>query len=269
MIDDSAPVYIPAPLPFHVKSGITNTKSKRQSGKTKGAGNERKQTSLADRSGTYSAVDSSNPATPLPFHVPLEFDLIEELSEERDRYTVSSQESGSWVSITNLPSSCLLSLNMIRERVRYSKPGFVCSVAACLHWGLDDIEKHENIKSMQGLRTRFEGGGLHGENKDLCHLILAWFDLFSFDVPSNDGPVSKKYSIHLPQYIASPLDRLSFSLGITKTTMAVLGVMRTLSMQEEINAQDKQEMTEMLDRFYDKMKYKSRGTLAILEVFGL
>lgn len=265
MIDDSArdatpPIYIPAPLPFHVKSGVANTKSKRQSGKTPPSGHNSRN--------NISGPESSS-ASPLPFHIPLEFDLIEELSEERDRYTVSAQENGSWVSITNLPSSCLLSLNMIRERVRYSKPGFGCSISACLHWGLSEINKHASVESMKGLRSRFTGGDIHGENREMCNVVLTWFDLFSFDLPSSDSGTNKRLNTNLPQYISGPLDSLSFDLGITKTTMAVLGVMRTLSMQEEINAQDKQEMAEMLDRFYDKMKYKSRGTLAILEEFGL
>lgn len=211
-----------------------------------------------ERSRQRQIVDQ-NPANFVP-----EFDVIYELQENRENYSVARGDDCSNLTILGFPSICSISLDTIRTKVGKPKPGIHTTISCCMFNGLKVLNDNDHIQSLVALKGKFDLSDIKS-GADEISAVSDWFNSFNMDMPS-DG---KRRTVRLPSSIGSDLSSLSSEIGITQYSLAIIAIMETISDQICVNKQYAKTMSEHVAKFLNKARIRSVGTGALMEAFNL
>jgi hypothetical protein len=194
------------------------------------------------------------------------FDIIDELTINREQYSVGPEDKCYNLSMLDFPSMCSIAIDAIRIRVQAGtrKVGRHPTIACCIANAVAIINTKDDVKETLESRDRFDFSDPDRDGDDIT-LISKWFNIFQIDLVMT----GERQNIKLPLSTGTSLGELSTGLGLSIQTMAAICVMLTLSTQSCVNMDHRKAMSGQVEGFLKAVNKRVRGTRVLMVEFGL
>lgn len=195
-----------------------------------------------------------------------DFDVIDELTNNRDKYIAKSGESIN-LSILNFPEVCRMNIDRLRARAEevVTKPGKHPAISACFKCSVDRLNNHDVFVRLQNHKHRFDLGA-DTTNGDVASLMYSFLTThFKIDLPGGGG----RQNVNVPEHIHTGLSSLASELGADIQDLAVMCVFIALVEQPDTNKDHADQMQMYIDRFVSRAEIRTRGVEALMKAFGL
>jgi hypothetical protein len=188
-------------------------------------------------------------------------DVAEKLRRCYEWYSGASDTSA--LSLMGFPDSLITAIDKIRRRAFFgsSRVGFSAAAACCLEHGVEVLDEHATITTIQRLKSRFDF--MVNEDGDAEEVVASFFRTFSV-VVSMPG-ANKRKNLHIPTSIKSRLSGLAEDLGVEISSFAVICMMVTISAQQCVNAQQRESFAKLVMAFLRRLELRVKGTEALME----
>lgn len=226
------------------RSKIRSTETISDSRSRSENGDSRSRSGSRNGNGRIAATD------PREFALP--FDLISELTTRREEYKGTEM-----FTLCFIPSYLRTCLDRVRARVvSADRIGLSVTAAACIDYGLTQVEKHPDIVRILEIRTKLHM--LERVDAENLQEVLDWLQAFPISVPNSGGAAAvKRMNISLSEHLRMRLSELSGDLGTSKSALATLAIMHTLSEQPCILPEHEASLRDGVDGFVRRVKIRA------------
>jgi hypothetical protein len=194
-----------------------------------------------------------------------DFDILAELTDNRERYTVHIGDNSPQLTLYNFPYANIIAAIRAQFGATQDRPGVHPTIACAIHHGLSIIVANPDIQAFLALRERFSKAPTATKG-NIIKLVGAWFNQFPLGLPSE---VAGKINIRIPLDIHGALGELSNDLGMASNKIATLACLIAFSDQSCVNADFRRSMQEALGIFLEMIHLRVTSTKALLKVFGI
>jgi|ERR1700674_19757 len=195
-----------------------------------------------------------------------DFDIIDELTVNRDQYSVGPEDKCFNLSMLDFPSLCSIAVNGIKARMGLNsiRIGVHTIISCCIANAITIIDKRDHTRQTLESRERFDLSNPDADGYIITQLNK-WFDQFAGEIVFS----GERQNIKLPLGVGSSLSELSKGLGLGNPTMAVICSMLTLSTQSSVNRHHRAAMSRHVEDFYQLIRVRIDGIDALMERFNL
>lgn len=188
------------------------------------------------------------------------FDLIESLYRDPDKYIGETQKS---LSIISFPQFCRINIDRVHTQVK-SPIGVHALMSACVYHGISHLVDSSEIRTLSKLKHRFNLAPT-SLNSLVSSTISQFLDGFVVSLPKG----YRRQNVWMPSNHHAMLFKTSREIGISSQSLAILAIMAILSSQDHVNDDNKQEMAYCLEQFYGTVRVKVTGAEALMDAFGV
>lgn len=186
------------------------------------------------------------------------FDVVAELSTNRDRYMTPQGTPSSPVTIYGFPQYLLTLLLRVRSAVEEgSRPGLSPTICCCLEHALDVLRSHPEVQELLVLRERH----IRTPTTRMIYeyeQISAILRDFDISVPDRAGMRPIRQNLTLTEGVKKELSVLAGELGVSLSSLCIIGVVITLSQQPEVFESRRAEMREDVETFFERVAARKR-----------
>lgn len=211
---------------------------------------------------SYNHTPDDNVIYPEEFRV-CEVRLVNELSQNRDQYAGEEFITlYDWLTIISLNIDRIRAFTQILDG--NEQPGLFVAVSAAIHHGLRVVVRSEVSKKMLEVKKAIA----IAQNKHpwvLEHLD----DFFSKDpisLPNESGTGRRRKNVKIPRTLATILADLGRNMGCSRSNLALIAVMITLSEQRETIYQHAKIMSGTVDMFFKRLEFRTKVARLLLEM---
>jgi hypothetical protein len=204
---------------------------------------------------------------PLTFPDPNTFNLVHELTENRDKYRASSRDDGVWIGMTSIPRYISHSMAQIISLFTTVKPPGLWTVySACIDNGLRWLLQRDECKKLSTARRLWK----ESEDGKLLDKIVSDIVGEMLDARRIETEGGSKQTCIIPFYVSESLNRASEALGFKPAGLAKIAIMVTLKEQTgDISGAYQEEMQQVVKDFVYGMGIRARIGGVVLEEFGV
>jgi hypothetical protein len=195
-----------------------------------------------------------------------EFDIIDELTVNRDQYSVGPEDKCYNLSMLDFPSLCTIAVNGIKARMGLTsvRIGVHTIISCCIANAIAIVDARNDTRRTLESRERFDLSNPDADGYIITQLNK-WFDQFAGEIVFS----GERQNIKLPLGVGSSLSELAKGLGLSNPTMAVVCSMITLCTQPSVNRHHRAAMSGHVEDFYRTVQVRIDGIDALMERFGL
>lgn len=203
------------------------------------------------------------------------FDLLDELSRNREQYTCDEIQLTAY----RFPVSLLMVIDQTRDQIpisitnksedyNLSRPGRNPTINCCLQHGVNLIRAHEDIKSIIRLRGRFiaiiRPENYQQRDADLAQAIFDAFEKFPLTVHDSSMSETRKQGLHLGKKLKDSIFGVRSELGVSLDAIVILCIQLSLSDAEWILPECRDRMRKSTEEFFRKVRVRIRMFEALL-----
>lgn len=216
---------------------------------------------------------STSSATPLSEYTPQldlpgtePFDVIAQLTHDREKYQIADEKDGVNVTIYSLPESVYISIERLRARVvRSSKVSFSVIMTCCASHGINVLNQNTDIKELIEIKQDLWGCDNVTEIQDVEELT-GWISTFSVGIPESSTYKGRKFCLVVPKWLKGAISGLSGELGVKDYILFIFAVMITLIQQNDILDGHREQMRDSVESFLRRVALRKRITDLLLEI---
>lgn len=220
-----------------------------------------------DYGGNHSANhsdDDDNVIYPEEFRI-CEVRLVSELSQNREQYIGEE-----FFTLSFCPNYISYNIDRIRaythEKDNYTQPqpGAFVAMSAAIHWGLRVLIRSDVSKKM--LEVKKAVVLAQGKHPWVLEHLDDFFGKDPISLPNESGAGGKKRNIKIPRTLGTILAELSKDLGCSKSNIALIAMLITLSEQPQTIPQHAKIMANTVDMFFKRLEFRTKVARLILEM---
>jgi hypothetical protein len=110
-------------------------------------------------------------------------------------------------------------------------PSISVTLDVAIRHGVDDIRTHEDVRTILVLRRQIDSCDEWGVRE--VEALASWFRSFPFSIPNDSLSPTRRVNIKLTTVTKAALFTLAEHLGIPATSLAVLSIIQTFSLQSD------------------------------------
>lgn len=195
-----------------------------------------------------------------------EFDVIEELSFNRERYTAYG-DSKAQVTIYGVPSLVSYNIERLQQKIQ-PKIGTHPIVACCASYGVVQLYKNNHTRDLGDFREALLDDSI-ANNETIGRDLLEFYSLlksFKIEIPDDSGGLrSEKSNYLIPEWLDQNLGGLASRLGAPKSSLMIICIMYTLATQESTPKYQKKQLMRAIDIFLCRVEFRKQIASLLLK----
>lgn len=171
-----------------------------------------------------------------------------------------------WISLYKVPSCVITAVDRIRAEVRSARtPGASVCLCCCISVGLDDLIATPSLRRLADLKEKIDR--ISSIGGDELELLCSWFRAFSVSIAVVGSSASvPKISIRVGDDLHNDLCEWSSRLGISKSNLATLCAIRSISHQPETINSVAKSLESNIENFLQLARIRVKMAEGLIEV---
>lgn len=196
-----------------------------------------------------------------------EFDVIEELLLNKERYIAYGGPQRIQLTVYGIPSVVSYNIERIAQKLKSDKIGAQSIISCCASFGVAQLYKDPHIRDLANYREQFLEDHDINNGRD----VIEFYDLlrtFKIDIPDDSGGLSArgKSTILIPEWLAQNLGGLASRLGAPASSLLIICVMFTLATQSTVIESHKKQLSSAIETFLRRVEFRKRVASLLLEM---
>jgi hypothetical protein len=198
------------------------------------------------------------------------FDVIEQLTNEKDRYVGEKGSEGN-ISIYHIPSIVSTNLERMRARVvSVNKVGLSPAIACCASYGISVLSRDAAICELAQRKADLNNlDSVLIRSADDYNEVATLLQRFEIGIPDMGGHAVKKTNVKLPLWLKQAVSGLANDTGCSAWALLILACMVTLSIQPQTVDGHKEVLQTYVEKFLRRVVFRNRIAATLMELVAV